>query len=465
MNEVLPSAIVLVLGIVLAALATRKLSRAENRLIAIGLALQVLASAAQVAITYGVYGSGDMTFYMSEGSMLARAIQTDPDRFGRFWLNLLLQRELNDPLPIIGAGSSTGSMIAVGALFALVLQDSLVASCFAIGIAAFFGKLALYRVFRELLPAALRTRAIVAVFMVPSAVFWSCGLLKEALVIVGLGPVWLGLHRILNGRPVVGTVLVALGALPIALMKPYTLFALTVAGGAWLGMGRLQARLGHAGPVRIRPVYLVAAALLVYVGILGLGQLFPNYSVERLGEDIATHQGLGETFRGGSSYAMGDVEAMSLQKQAAFAPVALATALFRPFIFEANNALALAAALETTVLLVLLVRAFVQIGPRQVLRRFMSTPVLFASLAFVLTFGMGVGLATSNFGTLSRYRMPLIPFYAALVLVLGAPAAVRQGVKTATKTLLPRKGSTDGAAEAARSAALRARLAASSRRT
>jgi hypothetical protein len=36
----------------------------------------------------------------------------------------------------------------------------------------------------------------------------------------------------------------------------------------------------------------------------------------------------------------------------------------------------------------------------------------------VLLFGTGVGLATTNLGTLMRYRMPLIPFFAMLLVAL-----------------------------------------------
>jgi hypothetical protein len=38
---------------------------------------------------------------------------------------------------------------------------------------------------------------------------------------------------------------------------------------------------------------------------------------------------------------------------------------------------------------------------------------------FVITCAVAVGIATTNIGTLSRYRVPLMPLYVLLVAVLG----------------------------------------------
>jgi len=166
----------------------------------------------------------------------------------------------------------------------------------------------------------------------------------------------------------------------------------------------------------------VLAAAIVYAGVIFLGRAYPIYLIENLGEGLARHQRLGVQAGGGSFYSMGDETAMSLQKQIAFAPLAIGTALFRPFIFEARNALAFVAAFEALVITIFVGHALVRTGPRAALRVVMSTPVLFAGAIFTIVFGMAVGLATTNFGSLSRYRMPLMPFYAAVVLAAGAPA-------------------------------------------
>ncbi|MBX3260962.1 MAG: hypothetical protein KIS78_14705 [Labilithrix sp.] len=439
MNDILASVVVFFFAALGLALVARRYTKLEQRLLALAFGAHLLAALGQIATAKGIYQGGDNLTYMTEGSLLARAIELDPGRFGRLWLNVLFQRETGEALTVLGEGDATGTMVALAAGLALLFRYSLFGVSLSIAFFAFFGKLALYRVFRELLPSSTRARVSIAVLLMPSAVFWSAGIQKEAVVMGGIGPVCLGVHRLLRGRPFLGVTLFALGAVPVALVKPYTLFALTVAVGAWIGVDRLQARMGGSGAVRIRPLYLVLAAALVYGGVIALGQLYPMYSMDNLGKDLARHQGLGVATGGGSYYTMGDEEAMSFGKQLAFAPLAVATALFRPFPFEANNALAFGASLEALVLTIFVVQGLARSGLRGAVTTVMSTPVLFAAIVFSLTFGMGVGLATTNFGSLSRYRMPLIPFYATAVLVLSAPKirAAVSSVKRAPSATRP----------------------------
>jgi hypothetical protein len=46
-----------------------------------------------------------------------------------------------------------------------------------------------------------------------------------------------------------------------------------------------------------------------------------------------------------------------------------------------------------------------------------ESPIMAFSLIFTLLVGVGVGLATTNLGTLTRYRMPMMAFYAAFLVV------------------------------------------------
>ena len=46
------------------------------------------------------------------------------------------------------------------------------------------------------------------------------------------------------------------------------------------------------------------------------------------------------------------------------------------------------------------------------------SPFLFSAVVFCGVFGLGVGLATANLGTMSRYRAPMMPFYVTTLLIL-----------------------------------------------
>jgi hypothetical protein len=51
-----------------------------------------------------------------------------------------------------------------------------------------------------------------------------------------------------------------------------------------------------------------------------------------------------------------------------------------------------------------------------------NNPVLLFCAVFIVLFGVAVGLAAPNLGTLSRYRVPMMPMYGFLLLSLAAKA-------------------------------------------
>jgi hypothetical protein len=428
MIDLLSSFIVIVLGLGAVSATIRGYPTAEKRIMMLSLLAHVIFTVLQITIARARFEGGDMTIYMQDGSLLARAIEVDPDRFGLYWFNLLFQREQDEVLPLLGAGSSTGSMVALTAALALVFRYSIYAAGLAVAIAACISKLFIYRTFREHLAAEHRNRLMIAILFVPSVVLWSSGIVKEAFALVGIGPVWFGMHLLLRGRWIKGPLFIALGGVLIQLVKPYTLFPLTVAMATWFAADRTHAAQKRVGPIRVRPLYIVLAALLILGGLVLIGQINPRYALENVSEDLTHHQRTGSAIRGESYYQgvdLDDTAPLTLGSQLTHAPVALFTALFRPFLFEARNAFSAVAALETTIFTVLAGRLLFRLRPRGALRDLFSHPILIAALVFVAIFGTGVSLATKNFGSLSRYRMPLIPFYAATILVLGASVQER----------------------------------------
>jgi hypothetical protein len=245
-------------------------------------------------------------------------------------------------------------------------------------------------------------------------------MLKEAIAIAGLGYLVWGMTRLRSRLSFVPLFQVIVGATIVAMVKAYILFPVAIAAGAWL-----YAYSTEGGQRLFRPVPLAAGVLLALGGVTLLGRIFPQFAVDSLGEWAAYYQDIGTVDTGGSTYSFGDPSQATLSGQLAFAPLALVTSLFRPFIFEARSAQVAVNGLETAVLLVLWVRVFAKAGARRVVATIFRYPLLVFSLTFSISFGVAVGLTTTNLGTLSRYRMPLVPFFWALVLVIDAVAATQ----------------------------------------
>ena len=418
MSEILPVLVVSVAGWTLVALCAKGLSRRERKWIALSFFMHIAFACAQVPIALGFYGSSDMFLYFSYGEILSAMMERDPGRIIPEVTALLLHRDYHLPLRIIGAGSATGSMSALAAWSFYFLGPSKYASCVAFGILSLCGKVGMYRTFRANVDPSHRFWVAVAALFVPSFVFWSSGLIKEAVAIAGFGWALYGLHLwVRESKALQGALLIVLGSVPVLLMKPYILFPFVLAGGTWYYWARGTRR----GRVRVRPAYLVAAGFLAVGGIVALGRYFPDYSADTFSARAFELQTIGRGVRGGSNFMLSGDIPNTLAGQLAYAPVALLASLFRPSIIEARNLLMLANAIETTVLTLLLLRLAFTRNLGRVRREVLNDPFLVFCLVFVIAFGIAVGLTSTNLGTLSRYRSPILPFFAILLFVLQRP--------------------------------------------
>jgi len=422
MNQILPILLVTISGAALVAACSVGFSRRERKWVTATFFMHLGFAAVQVPITLSFYGSSDMFLYFSYGEILAQMMERDPLHVIPEVTALLLHNSPRLPLTIIGAGTSTGSMSALAAWSFYLLGPSKYATCIAFAMLSLCGKIGMYRVFRANVEPAYRWPVAIATLFLPSFVFWSSGLIKEAIAVAGFGWALFGIHLwIRESRPVPGWVLIFAGAVPIWLIKPYILFPLVLAGGSWYYWARSLKR----GRVRVRPAYFVVAAALGVGGIALLGQYFPEYAPDTFSTRTYALQQIGRGMRGGSNYVLGGETPTTLGGQLAYAPVALLASLFRPAIFEVRNPLMLANALETTVLTLLFVRILFTRNLGNVRRQVMDQPFLVFCVVFVIAFGIAVGLTSTNLGTLSRYRSPILPFFAVLLFVLGRPRRAR----------------------------------------
>jgi hypothetical protein len=97
------------------------------------------------------------------------------------------------------------------------------------------------------------------------------------------------------------------------------------------------------------------------------------------------------------------------------APAAIAVALFRPFVWEADSIFMLINGMENLIILFFTIRMFLDRRKTSSLREFIRTDFFLFSLLFILILGYFVGLTSGLFGTLVRLKAPILPFYLLLV--------------------------------------------------
>jgi hypothetical protein len=368
-----------------------------------------VSAIAMVAIVGGFYGSGDLFGYLRAGKFFAGRMRNDFLDMAPRLFSILIQQSEPLPFPGIAAGSNTGSMQALSGFLCFFFGDSVFGVCLAIATFSFIAKTVFYRALRAELPQVPQPILLGASLLVPSAVFWSSALLKEPMAVMGLGAMVYGAHAIVRyARYVSGFAWLALGTFAVGLLKGYLLAPFGIGAGLFFGSQAI-----FASGRTVRPRYLVLAVIIAVGSVIATGAALPHFSAETFADEARIAQAVGQRTQGGSNYSLGSGNI------GAQLPLALLTVLYRPFIFEISNPMVAITALEMLGALYLTFRALTRAPLIDTVRYCLATPALCFCIGFVFTLAIGVGLTTTNLGTLARYRMPLMPFYATILAVLA----------------------------------------------
>jgi hypothetical protein len=77
-------------------------------------------------------------------------------------------------------------------------------------------------------------------------------------------------------------------------------------------------------------------------------------------------------------------------------------------------------ALESTIFMFLTVYLIFKTGLFKTLRYIAATPIVNFCIIFSIVFAFAVGVNSGNFGTLVRYKIPMMPFYLSALYIMQA---------------------------------------------
>lgn len=217
-------------------------------------------------------------------------------------------------------------------------------------------------------------------------------------------------------------------------IKKFVLQAYLPAVIIWVMIKNLKTMRSVIVKLMFVPLLAMMMVYSIYFSIVKVGEGDERYSIDKIAEtakitayDIRYWTGR----EAGSGYSLGELDG-SWQSMVKLAPQAINVSLFRPYLWEVNNPLMLLSALEGSFFLLFLIRILFR-RRLKIFKAFSDPNVAFA-LAFSLAFAFAVGASTFNFGTLSRYKIPLLPFFAvALVLLDHSNKERKVGVLEATE--------------------------------
>ena len=170
-------------------------------------------------------------------------------------------------------------------------------------------------------------------------------------------------------------------------------------------------------------LYASALVGLIFIGGRLQTEMFGEYNVESLGyKSFVTRDYLYRISneQDGSGYTLGDMDP-TLMGMLEKAPAGVNVTLFRPYFWEARKPIVMISAVEALLFLVFTIVAIVRNNPIRMIQRILADETLQFCLIFTLVFAFAVGISTSNFGSLVRYKIPCLPFYTAFLIILFYP--------------------------------------------
>ena len=377
-----------------------------------------LVGAIALGILYHTLYGGDTNNYYHQAGIVYHAFG---DSFAAGWELVTTAGDVTpaisrytDQLTWFGRGSNEYFVIRVAAVFALLSFNTYTVIAVLFATITFTGMWAMYVTFAKIRPQVYKELAI-AVFFLPSVFFWGSGLLKDSLCLGALGWLFYAFYRgAIERKSVLRCAIMGTGAVGVIFaMKTYILLAFMPPALLWVFNESTRGIQSKALRLAAKPLFLSVGLLVSGYAFVQISAADARFDVEKIGAQSKLTaeylQGVSKTEQG-SGYNIGEQDG-TLGGMAKLAPQALVVALFRPFLWEARNPTMALSALEATYFLVLTLRILWRVGFFKTMALIGSTPVLTLCFVFSLVFAISVGISSGNFGTLVRYKIPLMPFY------------------------------------------------------
>lgn len=305
-------------------------------------------------------------------------------------------------------------VIRICFLFDLITFSSYSGTAVMFAVVAFFAAWMLFTTFSMIKPTRIKAIALATLF-VPSVIFWGSGIFKDTITLAAVSFATAAFYRIFIHREygVRWWLLLIISCMLIYKIKVYILLCLAPALLLWWFGHHLSSFRSPVLRALVTPLIAGVCILCIYLAVSTITADDPRYNIDRIAETARItaydiRYGWGARFGEGSGYTLGELDG-SWSSMVALAPAAINVSLFRPYLWEVRNPLMLMSAMEA--LLCVGVFLFILIKVKWRMGSYMRKPEVLFCIVFAITFAFGVGISTFNFGTLSRYKIPMMPYF------------------------------------------------------
>lgn len=290
----------------------------------------------------------------------------------------------------------------------------------------YYGFVLIYTTLKKFIKGYNKELATACLF-IPSCIFWSSALAKEPVCIISLGVIFSYAIKLFFERKIrlVTILKFVFFSYILLVVKNYIFFAFVFAFAMWVLYNRSKWLLAKS--MLLRMYFL----MLFLITTIGIGYFFWNpiikFMVGYIGEivsmNIGAYKSMASVKEGGGSFIqVKNIDFTSFGEIAKFTAQSLVTVFLRPFPWEINNVLMIFTVLENLFFIFLLAKVFIKtrLFTKQL---FINKNYQVFAILFTLTMGFIIGISTFNFGSMVRYKMPFLPFWASFLLILNKKLA------------------------------------------
>ncbi|MBX2942948.1 MAG: hypothetical protein KF860_11425 [Cyclobacteriaceae bacterium] len=390
-----------------------------------GLTVRIIGALSLGFLYQFYYGGGDTFMYHTHGSRFVWEAFCDSPLLG---LKLLFSDGSNQAGIYKYASQiyffrdpASYTVIRVASLFDLITFSTYSATALLFAALSFIGMWMFFLTFYKQYPQLHRSLAV-ASFFIPSVFFWGSGILKDSITLACLGIATYYFYKIFLEKKIsfINFLSLLIALFGIFSVKKFILQAYLPAVIVWVFAYNFISVRSKILKILFIPFTVILIIGSSYYAILKVGEDDARYSVSKIAEtakvtayDIRYWSGRDA----GSGYALGQLDG-TIGSMVRLAPQAINVSLFRPYLWEVRNPLMLLSAIESFCLFAFVL--YVIVKKRLLFFSAFTNPNVLFAMAFSISFAFAVGVSTFNFGSLARYKIPLLPFFlVALILILN----------------------------------------------
>ena len=366
------------------------------------------------------YGTGDTTLYYRGALEIWEAIKVNPI----YGLELIFKPieecsyEAQQFAPLLADSQYSPSVInmyKISGFLGMFCFGTYMPIALIITLLSFIGSWKIFIVFASEFPTYYKKIAITCLFA-PSFIFWSTTVLKDPLCIFGLGLAISALYKLMKGRFSIFIFLeVVVGFYFMLLFKSYIFYIFCVAGFTCIYIHFMTMLKLHF-KILIRMFMFLVFCLATFWAVQNsafLGEIL----FSEVFNSVTTVQNV-QADAGGSVYVLSNIDDISLLGIIKTYLSSLNVTLFRPYPWEISSLIVVANAMETLAVLLMTFYLLVKLKFFGFFRYAFQNKILNFALVFTLLLAPLAGLVSFNFGTLVRYKAPIVPFYYTYLMLL-----------------------------------------------